>query len=121
MGLFSRRTTTPEPLAPVIALTDTDIDQITASVRRASKDATIEVLHGTIQVRDLMANAISRRLATSGYEVRRPDPYACTVLGWRPTPGQALSVAEADERIDLLMKMRQQADAANHLTRKATA
>ena len=69
-----------------------------------------------------MAGMIAERLATSGYIINRPDPYAFTVTGWSPTPGQALSVEELDERIDLLMKMRQQAEAANHLTgRGATA
>src|SRR5699024_3591298 len=79
MGLFTCRTTAPAPQQPpVIALTGTDIDQITASVRRASRQATIEVLHGTVQVRDLMAGMIGDRLSTSGYVLNRPDPYALT-------------------------------------------
>ena len=114
MGLFTRR---PEPLpAPVMPLTGADIDQITASVRRASTQATIEVLHGHLQVRDLMAEMISERLVANGYSISAPDPFAFVVLGWRPTPGQALTVEEIDERVDLLMRMRQQAVDANHLT-----
>ncbi|MFE9247161.1 hypothetical protein [Nocardiopsis sp. NPDC006938] len=116
MGLFTRR---PEPQptpAPVMPLTGTDIDQITASVRRASDKATIEVLHGHLQVRDLLAGMISTRLAANGYSISAPDPYSFVVLGWRPTPGQALTVTEIDERVDLLLKMRQQAVDTNHLT-----
>jgi dienelactone hydrolase len=119
MGLFTRTATAAPPRRasrPVIALTGRDIDQITAAVRRASSTATIDVLHGTLQVRDLMAEAIGDRLAASGYVIQHPDPYAVAVLGWRPTPGQALSVEEADERIDLLRQMRQQAIDAAHLT-----
>lgn len=117
MGLFTRRTPQPPtPAQPVMPLTGSDIDQITASVREASAHATIEVLHGHIQVRDLLAEMIGSRLAAHGYCLRRPDPYSFVVLGWRPSPGQGLTVEEIDERVDLLMRMRQQAIAANHLT-----
>lgn len=118
MGLFTRRAeAAPTRIErPVLPLTGTDIDQITASVRRASTTATIEVLHGHLQVRDLMASMISERLAANGYVVRHPDPYSFVVVGWRPTPGQVLTVQEIDERVDLLLRMRQQAMAANHLT-----
>lgn len=118
MKLFTRRNQT-QPVRtprPVMPLTGTDIDQITASVRRASTTATIEALHGHLQVRDLMASMIRDRLAASGYVINHPDPYSFAVVGWRPTPGQALTVEEIDERLDLLLRMRQQAEAANHLT-----
>lgn len=115
MKLFTRRAqTAPSPTErPVMPLTGTDIDQITASVRRASDQATIEVLHGHLQVRDLMASMISERLTANGYTIRHPDPYSFVVVGWRPTPGQALTVQEIDERVDLLLRMRQQAMAGN--------
>lgn len=122
MGLFTRPETAPARRAPraVIALTGRDIDQITTSVRQASSTATISVLHGTLQVRDLVAEVIGRRLATSGYIVQRPDPYCVVVMGWRPTPGQVLSVEDLDERIDMLRQMREHAVEAAHLTTAQT-
>ncbi|MFE6449630.1 hypothetical protein [Nocardiopsis dassonvillei] len=118
MPLFSRTRPEPRPVPLILPLRASDITQITEVIQAEHSDARLQVLNGTLLVQGLLVRFAKPQLRRSGYVLSSDDPYSFTVTGWDATHPSAghLTVAELDERIDHLMRLRQRAEAANHLT-----